>query len=74
MNKDYQLPSQKDEAKRSRNEVEIEYGLFSMNDQLEELGKNKIVIANRRNMKIAFFNSGGRFSGSMGLIAVPFDP
>lgn len=41
MNKDYQLPSQKDEAKRSRNEVEIEYGLFSMNDQLEELGKNK---------------------------------
>ena len=41
MNKDYQLPIQKDEAKRSRNEVEIEYGLFSMNDQLEELGKNK---------------------------------
>ena len=41
MNKDYQLPSQKDAAKRSRNEVEIEYGLFSMNDQLEELGKNK---------------------------------
>lgn len=41
MNKDYQLPSQKDEAKRSRNEVEIEYGLFSMNDQSEELGKNK---------------------------------
>ena len=41
MNKDYQLPSQKDEAKRSRNEAEIEYGLFSMNDQLEELGKNK---------------------------------
>lgn len=41
MNKDYQLPSQKDEAKRSRNEVEIEYGLFSINDQLEELGKNK---------------------------------
>lgn len=41
MNKDYQLPSQKDEAKRSRNEVEVEYGLFSMNDQLEELGKNK---------------------------------
>ena len=41
MNKDYQLPSQKDDAKRSRNEVEIEYGLFSMNDQLEELGKNK---------------------------------
>lgn len=41
MNKDYQLPSQKDEAKRSRNEVEIDYGLFSMNDQLEELGKNK---------------------------------
>lgn len=41
MNKDYQLPRQKDEAKRSRNEVEIEYGLFSMNDQLEELGKNK---------------------------------
>ena len=41
MNKDYQLPSQKDEAKRSRSEVEIEYGLFSMNDQLEELGKNK---------------------------------
>ena len=41
MNKDYQLPSQKDEAKRSRNEVEIECGLFSMNDQLEELGKNK---------------------------------
>lgn len=41
MNKDYQLPSQKDEAKRSRNEIEIEYGLFSMNDQLEELGKNK---------------------------------
>lgn len=41
MNKDYQLPSQKDEAKRSRNEVEIEYGLFSMNDQLEKLGKNK---------------------------------
>ena len=41
MNKDYQLPSQKEEAKRSRNEVEIEYGLFSMNDQLEELGKNK---------------------------------
>ena len=41
MNKDYQLPSQKDEAKRSRNEVEIEYGLFSMNDQLEGLGKNK---------------------------------
>ena len=41
MNKDYQLPSQKDEAKRSRNEVEIEYGLFSMKDQLEELGKNK---------------------------------
>ena len=41
MNKDYQLPSQKDEAKRSRNEVEIEYGLFSMTDQLEELGKNK---------------------------------
>lgn len=41
MNKDYQLPSQKDEAKRSRNEVEIEYGLFFMNDQLEELGKNK---------------------------------
>ena len=39
MNKDYQLPSQKDAAKRSRNEVEIEYGLFSMNDQLEELGK-----------------------------------
>lgn len=41
MNKDYQLPSQKDAAKRSRNEVEIEYGLFSMNDQLEELGINK---------------------------------
>lgn len=41
MNKDYQLPSHKDAAKRSRNEVEIEYGLFSMNDQLEELGKNK---------------------------------
>lgn len=41
MNKNYQLPSQKDAAKRSRNEVEIEYGLFSMNDQLEELGKNK---------------------------------
>ena len=41
MNKYYQLPSQKDAAKRSRNEVEIEYGLFSMNDQLEELGKNK---------------------------------
>ena len=46
MNKDYQLPSQKDEAKRSRNEVEIEYGLFSMNDQLEELGKNKKYLHN----------------------------
>lgn len=41
MNKDYQLPSHKDEAKRSKNEVAVEYGLFAMNDQLETLGKDK---------------------------------
>jgi tRNA-2-methylthio-N6-dimethylallyladenosine synthase len=41
MKKDYKLPSHLDEAKRTRDEVDVEYGLFSMNDQLEVLGKGK---------------------------------
>ncbi len=41
MKKDYKLPSHLDEAKRTREEVDVEYGLFSMNDQLEVLGKGK---------------------------------
>ena len=41
MKKDYKLPSHLDEAKRTKEEVDVEYGLFSMNDQLEALGKGK---------------------------------
>ena len=41
MKKDYKLPSHLDETKRTRDEVDVEYGLFSMNDQLEVLGKGK---------------------------------
>lgn len=39
--KDYILPDQRQEARRSRDEVNVEYGLFSMNDRLETLGKDK---------------------------------
>lgn len=41
MKKDYQLPNQKEAAQRSKNEVDVEYGLFMMNDVLESLGKDK---------------------------------
>ncbi len=41
MKKDYKLPNHLDEAKRTKEEVDVEYGLFSMNDQLEVLGKGK---------------------------------
>ncbi len=41
MKKDYKLPNHLDEAKRTKDEVDVEYGLFSMNDQLEVLGKGK---------------------------------
>lgn len=41
MNKEYKLPNHMDEAKRTRNEVDVEYGLFSLHDQLESLGKGK---------------------------------
>lgn len=41
MNKEYKLPNHLDEAKRSKEEVDVEYGLFAMNDQLESLGIGK---------------------------------
>lgn len=41
MKKDYKLPNQKEAAHRSKNEAEVEYGLFMMNDVLESLGKDK---------------------------------
>lgn len=41
MNKEYKLPNHLDEAKRSKEEVDVEYGLFAMNDQLETLGTGK---------------------------------
>lgn len=40
-NNDYILPDQKAEAQRSKDVVEPEYGLFSLNEQCEALGKGK---------------------------------
>lgn len=41
MNKEFILPNHLDEAKRSKEEANVEYGLFAMNDQLETLGTGK---------------------------------
>lgn len=41
MNRKYILPDHASEAKRSGSDIKPEYGLFSLDDELESLGKNK---------------------------------